>query len=1366
MIYIDLNMSPEVETRDLARSPFRIGDWLIEPSLNRISRGEETIQFELKWMDALVCLAERAGEVVSRIEIIDRVWATEFITDNTLTHTIAEIRNALGDDAKKPTFVETIHRRGYRLIAPVKPVLSEQDAESKVTKFPVPLGPFPVDDERSPYPGLAAFTEAEAEFFFGREAEVAKMWRKLTSRRLLAVIGPSGVGKSSFLRAGVIPAKPEGWGVLVCQPGEAPLSALATALLPEFVDDLDAGALLVGPHEADRLVTLVARWRERHDQALLVVDQFEELFTQNPPEAQAGFADLLRKLVDNSDVHILLSMRDDFLYRCHGHEPVRPIFEDLTALEQPSSESLRRALVEPARRLGFAFEDTDLPGEMVAEVESERGALPLLAFAVACLWDTRDREGLVLTRQAYNDIGGVGGALARHAEATIDRIGTDRIAVVRELFRNLVTAEGTRAVREWEELLSVFHGGDPGAGLKPAPTREMAAAEKRTVGAGFTPAREAAEEVLRELIDARLLTSYEVHEEGEEPTRRIEIIHESLLANWPRLVGWQTQDADSTRLRDELRQAARTWDEHDRSDELLWTGSVYREFTVWRERYPGGLSELEEAFAAAMTSLAKRRKRRRRMAAATALVLAVVLASVFGILWRRSVLETRRAEAAKLLALAQVELDTDPTEALAYATSSLELADTYEARIFATRALWAGPPVRALDLQQFSDAQFMTNLFSPDGRWLAVAGLVTEDVLVFGEDGGQPIALGGHAVSAANAIDCAWTDNGLLVTGHWTEGRVRLWDFPGGRLVRTIEFEDETYWVVGDTDLLAEAGPGTRGQPGPTKLLKWKLPNGEAEHLGWFDLGSLAVRNSCFDPSGKYWLYSKDDSVYSRPLPVSDETRDTLIARHSSDGSWVRTWRRPEGVYSSDSGGEIILWTTPDGTSVSGRRLRKPETATGRLLSEPSGRWAFDQSDDNRLRLWDRSGMTAANPWVLRRHGAWVLSYTDFDPHGNWVIATTNNRFEVSFWPLAWPRPFVADGWGAYEFTPDGRCLLSSDLNPGTGDWVTQLRLWPLPGTESPEVVDLMLPANVGRRCMGVKVDAKGERAVTKGYGQYVFVIPLSGEEPRQFEGFPGSDVVRAVGFSPSGRLAAAASTISDGQAKLRVWNLETDEMMVFDQPKDAQGYKGYYAQELLFVDESTLYTAGANGLLRWDIGSGTYEQLRRAPAGGFLQIHMTSDRRKMFVYEEGSSWPREGPIDLHDLRTGDVRSLDIPKGGYTTLSSDGTVWASVEEDGLIWVGQTEGGEPHLLLGHEGGVSEIAISQDLRWVASSGADGTLRLWPMPDLSKPPLHTLPREELIAKLKTLTNLRVVRDEESTSGWKLEVGPFPGWETVPSW
>jgi hypothetical protein len=240
-------------------------------------------------------------------------------------------------------------------------------------------------------------------------------------------------------------------------------------------------------------------------------------------------------------------------------------------------------MVQPAQTCGYRFEDEDLVDEMLAEVEGERGALPLLAFAATRLWEKRDRDTGLLTRPAYHDIGGVGGALARHAEATIDRIGSEHISIVRELFRNLVTADGTRAVREWDELLSIFSDSQ-----------------------SESPAA-----VLSALIDARLLTSYEVKEEDRNPTRRVEIIHESLLANWPRLVRWQTQDQEGAQLRDELRQAAKAWDEHGRHDDRLWTGTAFREYALWRERYPGGLTELEDGFERAMISLASRRRRRR-----------------------------------------------------------------------------------------------------------------------------------------------------------------------------------------------------------------------------------------------------------------------------------------------------------------------------------------------------------------------------------------------------------------------------------------------------------------------------------------------------------------------------------------------------------------------------------------------------------------------------------------------------------------------------------------------------------------------------------------------------------------------------------
>ncbi len=244
---------------------------------------------------------------------------------------------------------------------------------------------------------------------------------------------------------------------------------------------------------------------------------------------------------------MVLSLRDDFLIRCSEHEPLAPVFESLTPLPGLTADGLRRALVEPAKKRGYRFEDEALVEEMVESVEGARGALPLLAFAVSRLWEKRDRERKLLTHAAYEEIGGVAGALAQHAEATMDRIGAERQGMVREIFRNLATAQGTRAVVEREELLSAF------------------------------PQRKAAEEVLRELIDARLVTSYEVEgREGEPSHHRVEIVHESLLKAWPRLVHWQTQDEEGAQLRDQLKQAAHLWEEKGRTSDLLWTGTAYR----------------------------------------------------------------------------------------------------------------------------------------------------------------------------------------------------------------------------------------------------------------------------------------------------------------------------------------------------------------------------------------------------------------------------------------------------------------------------------------------------------------------------------------------------------------------------------------------------------------------------------------------------------------------------------------------------------------------------------------------------------------------------------------------------------------------
>ena len=416
-------------------------------------------------------------------------------------------------------------------------------------------------EERSPYPGLSSFTEKDAAHFFGWEEEVKALWQRLQNRKLLAVIGPSGTGKTSFVRAGVIPAAPAGWRCLWVTPGNRPFAAVARALVPELSNDPETLKRLVGAEAGEELTAALRVWRRRHGGALLAVDQFEELFTLNPSDVQECFAALLGQLASEGDVHVLISLRDDFLMRSQEHPPLRPILGELTALLALSAEALRRALVEPAKKLGYRFEDDALVDEMVESVEGARAALPLLAFAVSRLWEKRDRERKLLTRAAYEEIGGVAGALAQHAEAAMDRIGVGQ-EVVREIFRNLVTAQGTRAVVDRDELLSAF------------------------------PEKGVAEGVLRELIDARLVTSYEVEgREGEANHHRVEVVHESLLKAWPRLVWWQTQDEEGAVLQDQLKQAAHLWEEKGSTDDLLWTGTAYQEFALRRGRGGTGPSQ-------------------------------------------------------------------------------------------------------------------------------------------------------------------------------------------------------------------------------------------------------------------------------------------------------------------------------------------------------------------------------------------------------------------------------------------------------------------------------------------------------------------------------------------------------------------------------------------------------------------------------------------------------------------------------------------------------------------------------------------------------------------------------------------------------
>jgi len=1230
-------------------------------------------------------------------------------------------------------------------------------------------------EHEQPYPGLASFQQEDSEFFFGREAEVEAVWKRLQQVQLLGLMGPSGSGKSSFINAGLLPASPDDWFCVRMSPSTDPFTSLGRALLPELETDREAMGLLSRLKGPEPALEVMREERAKHRELLVVVDQFEELFTQNSWEEQRRFAELLGRAALEAEVHVLLSMRDDYLFQCQSFAVLRPLFSELTPMGPPTGSSLRRAIVQPALRCGYRFEDEAVVEEMLQEVTKERAALPLIAFTAAQLWERRDEDTGYLTRDAYEAIGGVGGALAQHAEATLQQVGQDLTPIVRELFRNLVTAEGTRASRDREELLSVFtekggqapfSGEDDGAPLD--------------IGKGMPVPLLSAAKVLDALIDARLLTSYEIPEREDRPGHhRVEIIHESLLTAWPRLVRWRMQDAEGAKLRDELRAQAEFWEEHGREPDYLWTGTAFQEFLIWRERYPGGLSTIEEEYTRAMAAHSERQRQRRRFVITAAFVILLVTLGVityFG--WqaelerRRAQAEARRAEAAKLLAVAQLQLETDPTEALAYTTASLELADTKEARLLALQVLQEAPPA----FERVSEVEANLDLaFSPSGNRLVTFGH-SDEMQVLSSEGESPLILSGHKATSGGYHNAKWFSDDLLVTVNWKEGRARIWSVPGGELIRELEDSGLAFWMVRDGSLFSEAFD-TDEETGHElfHLRRWRMPGGEVEELGIVDMTPIWPDSdyydwSWFDRHGDGWVFPKGNDLVVRPLPIRENAPDRVVATHENRFSPASNPPDEDnGLWTMDRvTGDLRLWDLSQAGAEPLRSISRPAGLEEgeRVHIDSSGRWI---SNVNRqILLWDLDSWPDSLPLRLRRSGSWDTSNATVHPSGGLVAATTRGMTHLTFWPLRGDLPRVVGGYrGLFyplAFSPDGMWLAT--ISSG------HVLLLPLPGNTATE--SRALSRSEGRQVEGqIAFDPTGNFLCLVGMGDSVGIVPVDGGPPSNLRGFRGDSVTVAVAVSPSGTLIASAP-FRLGPWKLSIWHLETGERRVLDLPEStsssAMGRAGAVAF-LAFTDESTLFTSGAGGVRRWDLGTGEHELVVASQPDSLTRMVMAADGRTAVIGEqrlEEASTRRNSVLKLLDLETGQVRELAAFGEGSIEFVIDrsGTVVATSDEDGIIQVGRVSGEALHLLLGHEGAISNLALSPDGRWVASRGEDSTLRLWPVPDLDQPPLHTLPHDELIAKLQSLTNFRAVRDPESSTGWSIELGPFPGWEEVPTW
>ncbi|MFL5359266.1 protein kinase domain-containing protein [Archangium sp.] len=476
----------------------------------------------------------------------------------------------------------------------------------------------PVVAER-PYPGLHPFSAEERGVFFGRGAEVRALLDRLRAEPFVLVAGDSGTGKSSLCRAGLLPRITEGalgggWTVVTLVPGRHPLEALASVLAPLSGQDAAhvADTLRSGPTAPGRLL----RAHPAATHTLLFVDQLEELLTLATPEEAALFAEVLGQLAEGlPGVRVLATVRGDFLTRLADLPGLGNALSGALYLLRPlSEEGLREAITEPARARGVVFESEALVDALVAAGRAE-GGLPLLQFALAELWEARDAARGLIPASALEALGGVSGALARHADGVLARLLPAQRLAARRLLLRLVTAEGTRARRPLSELLG--QGG----------TQE----EDRTI--------------LEALVRGRLLVAREAQGEA-----TYEVAHEALLTGWDVLRGWLAGDAEQRAAHQRLERAAAEWRRLGRPAEALWGARLLAEVTALG---PASLAPQEASFLAA-SRRAVRRHRLVRLGAALALPLAAVLVYGGNLLLQRR--ETAR-QVAGHLAAAQESLE-------------------------------------------------------------------------------------------------------------------------------------------------------------------------------------------------------------------------------------------------------------------------------------------------------------------------------------------------------------------------------------------------------------------------------------------------------------------------------------------------------------------------------------------------------------------------------------------------------------------------------------------------------------------------------------------------------------------------------------
>jgi WD40 repeat protein len=1087
----------------------------------------------------------------------------------------------------------------------------------------------------NPYRGLLAFQEIDGDRFFGRQLQIDALWEKLrqlqestATPRLLAIYGPSGSGKSSLARAGLIPELSRrplpGYDqarVVSLMPGSHPIEALATILarittneltpvirIREFAQELGQASQTGDYDGLRRIADLLPEIALRP--LVVLVDQLEEVYTlcKDPKERDVFINTLLNAASDASRrVIVIATLRSDFLGATQKHPQLNQLIANQGFfVSAMGAEGLRQAICQPAERAGYPLDEATVT-LLVNDTEGREGALPLLQFALTRIWEGLPQKP---PAQTLEEIGGVGGALAGEAQRIFATLTPEEQKIARRVFLGLVQlGEGTKDTR------------------------------RRALVEGLLSHQEQSEQVkavIQRFAEpgVRLITVA-----GDEQAETAEVTHETLFEHWQQLQTWLEGSRSDLRFERRLEEAARYWQTQGKPEGSLWRPPDLDLLQQYRQRVGDELSPLQMEFAQASTAaedqrkqeaenrrLEKERQLRFQKRATRGLAGLSIGALAFGAYALVQSYWVQRQRAELLGVNANALMATQPVDGTVNAIAAVGLSQSPLTGFpdYALPASSYGGLLTAVQRNQemnklqehTSGFGFTSVAFSPDGKrivsgswettlhlWNAQTGKLIGQPLqghtdvvtsvAFSLDGerivsgsgdktirlwdaqtGQPIGqpLKGHT---AKVTEVTFSPDGKRIVSGSEDKTLRLWDAQTGQPIGQP--------LQGHTDAITSVAfspDGKRIASGSedNTLRLWDAQTGQPigqplhSHTSGFGFTSVA-----FSPDGKRIVSgSLDytlrlwDAQTGQPIgqPLQGHTEFVWSVAFSPDGKQI----------ASGSGDKTLrLWDAQTGKPI-GQPLQGHTKIVSSVAFSPDGKRIASGSEDNTLRLWDaQAGQPIGQ--TLQGHTKVVISVA-FSPDGKRITSGSGDK-TLRLWDVQTGQPIGQPLQGhtnfvlSVAFSPDGKRIAS-----GSGD--NTVRLWdaqtgqpigqPLQGHT--EIVSSVAFSPDGKRIVrgmeantGRSWDGQTGQPSAQPLHRYTSLVPLQGH----------TSPALSVAYSPDGRLIVSSSS----DKTLRFWDTQTGQLI--GQP--LQGHTDEVTSVAFSPDGRRIVSGSKDGTLRlWDV--------------------------------------------------------------------------------------------------------------------------------------------------------------------------------------